>query len=141
MTKAEKIMNKAIREDRGITIVLDTHEKYNAIPVHVTFKNYMLYSGIKNTLRHERTLEEEMELEVDLETTPSVARIKKGDIVQEVKIKNIDFPMEYRLRDVSKKLYAYLVPGLGACEKLQVNAREWLERNKSIKAKLSLEAY
>lgn len=77
MTKAEKIINKAIREDRGITIVLDTHEKYNAIPVHVTFKNYMLYSGIKNTLRHERTLEEEMELEVDLETTPSVARIKK----------------------------------------------------------------
>lgn len=140
MTKAEKIINKAIREDRGITIVLDTHEKYDAIPIYVTFKNYMLYSGIKNTLRHERILEE-IELEVDLESTPSIARIKKGNIVQEVKIKNIDFPLEYRLRDVSKRLYAYLVPGLVACEKLQVNAREWMERNKSIIATLSLEAY
>lgn len=139
MTKSERIINKAIREGKGITIVLDTHEKYDAIPIYVTFKNYMLYSGIKNTLRHKRILEE-MELEVDLESTPSIARIKKGDIVQEVKIKSIDFPLEYHTIDL-KELYAYLVPGLGACEKLQVNACEWLKRNKSIRATLNLEAY
>lgn len=71
-SKTIEILEKAKKEDKGITIVLTSKVERNYFPIYLTFKDSSNYPFIKNTTHHMNF--NEIGLEVDLQNNPPIVK-------------------------------------------------------------------
>lgn len=129
MTRAEEIIYKAIREDKAVSFVLSKEEKRKDIPVNSTFLEKI--NGIEKTVKHAE-IKQALEIEIEIIQGKSIVIAKIFGRKYPVKMKNLDFPLDYSYDENSKYLYGYMLPKLTVCEKNHVDPLEWIKRTNEI---------
>ena len=129
-TKTIEILEKAKREEKGVTIILTSEINRKYFPVYLTFKDSSNYPFIKNTTHHF----DETILEVDLQYNPPVVRTKIYPIL-EVKIKGFYTDPYFEQGSRRQPIYAYMLPRILSCEEGIPVYKESLQWKNSIAAR------
>lgn len=132
-TKTIEILEKAKKEDKGITIVLTSKVERNYFPIYLTFKDSSNYPFIKNTTHHHVIFDETI-LEVDLQNNPPVVKMTSYPFIS-VKIRSLCTDSYFEQGSRRQPIYAYMLPRILSCEEGIPVYKESLQWKNSITAR------
>lgn len=131
-SKTIEILEKAKKEDKGITIVLTSKVERNYFPIYLTFKDSSNYPFIKNTTHHMNF--NEIGLEVDLQNNPPIVKTTSYPFFS-VKIKSFCTSLYFEEGLRKQPIYAYMLLGILYCEEGIPVLQESLQWRNSISAR------
>ena len=130
-SKTIEILEKAQKEDKGVTIMLTSEINRKYFPVHLKFKDNTNYPFLNDTTHFSYS---DVELEVDLQNNPPVVRTTIYPIL-EVKIKGFYTDPYFEQGSRRQPIYAYMVPRILSCEEGIPVYKESLQWKNSIAAR------
>ena len=130
-SKTIEILEKAQKEDKGVTIMLTSEINRKYFPVHLKFKDNTNYPFLNDTTHFSYS---DVELEVDLQNNPPVVRTTIYPIL-EVKIKGFYTDPYFEQGSRRQPIYAYMLPRILSCEEGIPVYKESLQWKNSIAAR------
>ena len=130
-SKTIEILEKAQKEDKGVTIMLTSEINRKYFPVHLKFKDNTNYPFLNDTTHFSYS---DVELEVDLQNNPPVVRTTIYPIL-EVKIKGFYTDPYFEQGSRRQPIYAYMLPRILSCEEGIPVYKESLQWKNSIVAR------